>query len=211
MIAANAMSPSPQDQFLALLPRIERHGRVVFRNCKCPHKRQEAIAEMVALAWKWFLRLVDRGKDPAQFPSALATFAAKGVQNWRRLRGQENGKDVLSPRAQQRHNFVIGPLPEGSGLADSLFEEALRDNSQTPVPDQVCFRQDFPAWLCTRTDRDRRLIEDMARNERTQDLSRKYGISPGRIAQLRREFHLDWSRFQDEDSEPRRRAPAPAA
>ena len=57
------------------------------------------------------------------------------------------------------------------------------------------FRLDFPSWLRTRTDRDRRIIGDMAMGQRTLDLSRKYGISPGRISQLRREFHDDWERF----------------
>ena len=33
------------------------------------------------------------------------------------------------------------------------------------------------------------------RGERTKDLSDKYGLSPGRIRQLRREFHDDWQRF----------------
>jgi hypothetical protein len=31
---------------------------------------------MVALAWRWYVRLVKRGKDPSQFSSALASFAA---------------------------------------------------------------------------------------------------------------------------------------
>ncbi len=58
------------------------------------------------------------------------------------------------------------------------------------------FRIDFADWLSTRTDRERRLIEDMARNERTQGLSRRFELSPGRISQLRRAFHDDWQRFQ---------------
>ena len=61
-----------QIRFLALLPRIERHGRIYFRRLKCPHRMDEALQEMRALAWLWFLRLVRRGKDPAEFASALA-------------------------------------------------------------------------------------------------------------------------------------------
>ena len=51
------------------------------------------------------------------------------------------------------------------------------------------------AWRVTRTDRDRRMIDDLMVGERTQDVSQKYGLSPGRISQLRREFHDDWQRF----------------
>src|SRR4051812_40873880 len=97
-------SPSLLDalhaRFLALVPRIELHGRVYFRHVKCPQKRADAIAEMVALCWKWFVRLALQGKDASQFPSALARFAACAVHSGRRLCGQEKSKDVLSPVAQ---------------------------------------------------------------------------------------------------------------
>src|SRR5262245_756763 len=83
--------------FLLILPRIEAHGRVVFRNVRCPHRREEFISEMVALVWLWCVRLHRKGKDPLQFPSALATFAARQVRSGRRLTGIEKPKDVLSP------------------------------------------------------------------------------------------------------------------
>ena len=37
--------------------------------------------------------------------------------------------------------------------------------------------------------------------ERTLDVSRKYGISPARISQLRRDFHADWLRFTADPSD----------
>jgi hypothetical protein len=33
------------------------------------------------------------------------------------------------------------------------LEERLRDNTLTAVPEQVCFRLDFPAWMNTLNDR----------------------------------------------------------
>ena len=53
--------PSPlapealHQSFLSILPRIEVHARVCFRWIKCPDKRDDAIAETVAVAWKWFV------------------------------------------------------------------------------------------------------------------------------------------------------------
>lgn len=44
-------------------------------------------------------------------------------------------------------------------------------------------------------DRDRSIISDMAMSERPQDLSKKFGVSPGRISQLRRDYQDDWNRF----------------
>jgi hypothetical protein len=181
--------------FLSLLPRIELHGKVYFRDVGSAELQEELIAEMVALCWKWFLCLLKQGKDPHAFPSAICTYAARAVHSGRRLCGQEPAREVLSPLAQARHGFVVASIPDGSALAGDVFAEALRDNTQTPVPEQVSFRLDFPAWRATWSERDRRVIDDLIRGERTGDLARKYGLSPARISQLRREFFEDWCRF----------------
>jgi hypothetical protein len=179
---------------LTILPRIELHGRVYFRHRK-GDKRDEAIAEMVALAWKSFVNCVRNGKNPLAFPMALAVYAARGVRNGRRLCGQERIKDVLSPRAQQQHNFTVVSLPEGSSLNGNVFDEALIDNTRTPVDDQVAFRLDFPAWRRTRSDRDRRVIDELMVGERTMDVADKHGLTAARISQLRRDFYEDWTKF----------------
>jgi hypothetical protein len=187
--------PVLQVRFLSILPRIELHGRISFRFVRCPHLRADAVAEVVALAWKWHLRLAERGKDATRFPSTLATFAARAVRAGRRVCGRERAKDVLSPSAQRRRCFAVECLPDFSTLSSNPLAEALRDNTQTPPPEQVAFRLDFPAWLRTRTERDRRLAEDLMTGERTQDVSTKFGLSPARVSQLRRDFHDDWQRF----------------
>jgi hypothetical protein len=180
-----------QARFLELLPRIQLHGRIYFRDVKCHDKRADRIAEMVALAWKWYVRLSSRGKDASDFLVTFCRFAGNAAKSGRKLCGQEKAKDVLSSLAQQRHNFSVEKLPElGSPLA-----EALQDNSVTPPPDAAAFRIDFPSWLTTWSDRDRRIIQDMAMGERTLDLSRKYGVCPARISQKRDQYQEDWDKF----------------
>ena len=180
--------------FLAILPRIERHGRVCFRT-RNYQDQQEAIAEMVALCWKWFLRLAEQGKDATHFPSVLATFAARAVYNGRRLAGMSKAKDALSSVAQRRHGFAVGRLPDVSTLNGNPLSEALHDNTQSPVLDQVTFRFDFPAWLTSLGARDRGIAQDMAQGHRTGELADAYGLSPARVSQLRREFYLGWQKF----------------
>jgi hypothetical protein len=185
-----------QQIFLSvILPRVRQHAAVYFRDLKSEEKREEYLAEAVALSWKWYLRLIERGKDRTTYPSTLATFAAKAVRSGRRLVGQETAKDVLSPRAQQLHDFAVFKLPDCSTLWTNPFAEALADNTQSPVPNQVQFRIDFPQWLRTLDARHRRMAEDMAFGHRTLDLADFYGVSPARISELRREFCLDWKRF----------------
>ena len=62
--------------------------------------------------------------------------------------------------------------------AGGHLHEALCVNAQTPVPDQVIFCYDFPAWQRTRSERDRRLVGAMMAGERTWDVTARYGLSP---------------------------------
>jgi hypothetical protein len=187
------------DSFLAsVLPKVLSHGRVYFRHLRSAQLKEEYLAEMVALAWKWHLRLAERGKDSTCFPSALATFAARAVRCGRKLAGMDRSKDVLSPLAQQRRGFAVCKLPDCSTLDGSPLDEALHDNTRTPPDEQCAFRIDFPAWRATHAERDRRLLDDLMLGERTLDVAGKYGLSPGRVSQLRREFLLDWRRYLSE-------------
>jgi hypothetical protein len=213
-----------QDAFLDIQQRIVTHARIYFRDVPCAQRRADYEAEVVALAWKWFCRLASRGKDARQFISAFARYAARAVRKGCRLCGQLPAKDVLSETAQKRHGFHVEYLPvstrksfeEVHGILGvggqrkmDFMEERLHDNMQSPVPDQAAFRCDFPVWLGTWSERDQRLIREMVRDERTTDLAEKFKMSPGRISQLRREFHEDWEQFcadpealNDEPKEP---------
>jgi hypothetical protein len=184
-----------QAAFLALLPRIEGHADVAFRDVRCPDHKEELRAEAVALAWLWFLRLADRGRDAAAFPGALATFACRAARSGRRLCGQEAAGDVLSRRAQRCKGFAVSPLPATSTLGGNAYDEALRDNTRTPPDEQAAFRIDFPAWLASQGRRRRRVAEELMGGESPRAVARRLGVSPPRISQMRRELHDDWHRF----------------
>ena len=89
----------------------------------------------------------------------------------------------------------MGSFPDRSTLGGNAWDEALQENAQSPIIDQVAFRCDFPAWRSTRCDRDRRLIDDLMIGERAHVAAERYGLTEGRVSQLRREFHEDWDRF----------------
>jgi len=198
--------------FLEIMARIELHAQIRFRHLRCPHRRADAVAECVALCWAWFVRLAKRGLDGTSYASMLATYAVKQVRSGRRLTGL-NTRDAMSPQAQQRHNFIVESLPssprashehlygDAHGQRDQdAFEERLRDNTTTPIPDQASFRIDFPRWLHTHSERNQRIANAMMLGLMTKELAQKFGITPGRVSQLRRWFHDDYQRFHGEGS-----------
>lgn len=192
-------------RFLDIQPRIESQARFAFRHIRCAFRKADCIAETVALCWRWFLRLIERGKDATRFASVLASLAARAVRCGRRLCGQLSARDAMSELAQGRHRFEVRAISEGYTLSSSV-QDALYENTQADVPEQVAFRVDFPAWCNTLTERDRRLIEELMLGERTSIVARRFGLTPGRISQRRREFHADWQRFTGDAPKPCLRA-----
>jgi hypothetical protein len=199
--------------FLSILPRIETHAQIHFRHLRCAARRADAIAEVIALCWKWYLRLKEQGKDVNSLVMTLADFAVRHVRCGRRLCGQERAREVFSCRAQHRKGFRVESLPNSTRhhlntvYADphgqdhlDAFEERLHDNSVTPPAEQAAFRIDFPLWLAQLGERNRCIAEDMTLDISTKELAEKHGVSPGRISQLRRELHSDWQRFHGEPS-----------
>ncbi len=185
--------------FLAIvLPRVLSHGRVCFGGLKCPHRREDAIQDMIGLAWRWHLRLAEKGKDATAFPTALASYAARAVRSGSRVAGQERANDILSPVAQRRHRFYVGRLPDFETLTEHPLCEALLDNTKSPPDETMCFKLDFLAWLASLPQRDRSLVEDLMVGERTLAVARKYRVSPARISQKRREFLQGWQAFSGE-------------
>ena len=184
-----------QTGFVTLLPRLQRQAERAFQFLRCPAERADCVQDAIALAWAWYCRLAARGQDAAAFPATLAAFAVRAVQAGRRVTGSEPSQDVLSVTAKLRHGVRVVRLPESIDRASQAWKEGLADNGRTPPDEQAAFRLDFPAWLATRTERDRRLIADLTVGERTGDVARKYGLSAGRVSQLRRAFCEDWARF----------------
>jgi hypothetical protein len=177
------------------LPRVQAHAEFACRHVRCDHARADFVAEVVALCWLWFLRLVRRGKDPARFASALAGYAARAVRSGRKLAGMESAKDALNPICQERHGFTVGRLPDVATLSDNPLAEALADNTKSPPDEQCAFRLDFPAWMATLPHRNHLVARDLMLGGRTGEVAVKHGLSPARVSQLRREFKLGWDAF----------------
>ena len=202
-----------RERFVALiLPRITTHAAVVFRGHHADQKA-EWTADSFALAWLWYTRLYARGKDAADFPATFATVVVRAVKCGRRITGMEKAKDLLSRRAQIRHGFRVERLPATTRAPhDDLYgtvggqrlhdehEECLRENVRTPVPDQVNFRLSFPRFLRRQTRRDRRLAHYLSLGNSGKSAAQRFGLSPGRITQIRQRLCKEWHLMHDEQA-----------
>ena len=185
-----------QVRFLAMLPAIEAQARFAFRRLD-PEAREDAIQETIANALVAFVRLVQREKTNVAYPTALVRFAVAQIHDGRRVGNRLNVRDVLSPYAQQQKG-IRGERLDRFDEEDNQWVEAVVEDDRTPVPDQVAFRCDFPAWLERLSRRNRRIAEALAVGHTTSAVARRFRVSPGRISQLRRDLQRSWQEFQGE-------------
>src|SRR5258706_5700706 len=85
-----------QAGFLAVLPAIQTHARIVFRHLP-RERREDAIQEAMASACVSYQLLAAKGKLDVAHAGTLATFAVGHVCTGQHVGGsQEAAKDVLS-------------------------------------------------------------------------------------------------------------------
>src|SRR5206468_3527032 len=136
-----------------------------------------------------------------EFVTTLALRCTQAVRAGRRLAGPERSRDVLSSIAQVRHGFAVVRLPDHDHQPDrhplpDELADALADNTRTAVPEQAAFRLDFPRWRASLRRRDRAVLDALVSGERPTDVADRFGLSKGRVSQLRSEFERGWWEFQ---------------
>jgi hypothetical protein len=193
------VTPTWHQDFLQLLPAIRRHATIAFRHLN-REQRDEATAEVIANALSAFVRLVELGKIQVAYASALARFGVAQFHAGRRVGTKTNTRDVTSPAAQRKHGYTVDRLDRFDGCEGQWKETIVEDRRAGPAQ-TAAFRLDYPQWLARLSARDRQIAVHLAEGERTKNIARRFGLTPGRISQLRAELADDWTKFHGEVQE----------
>jgi hypothetical protein len=185
-----------QPLFLSILPAIQNCIDFAFRQTPA-EEREEFTEEALANVATACANLVAQGRADRIYPAALAAFAVRQAREGRKVGGKLNSHDVLSKYCQRKRQVAVRCL-NPSGSLESDWRESLIEHRKTPVPEIVAFRIDFPAWLATFPERQQQIALALAAGHTTNYVAQQFGISAGRVSQLRREFSRSWNDFHSE-------------
>jgi hypothetical protein len=183
-------------RFLALVPRIRRLATHFLRRLST-EVRDEALQEVVASAFVSYVRLVERGKADLAFAGPLARYGALQYFRGRRVGGRMNCRDVLSKYGQQRSGISVERLDRFDKRSGDWQELVVEDRRSTPA-DVAAARVDFAEWLKSLPERTRDIAETLATGETTGCVAEMFGMSAGRISQIRAELYSAWLAFTGE-------------
>ena len=202
MTASNTSSstdmPAWHDGFLSLLPTIFEQIRFAFRGLP-PEAREDAIAEALARAAVAFARLHEQGRAAIAYPTPLAQFAVRQVRAGRSIGSPLNINDVMSRHAQRFHGLVVERLDRRDPSGE--WREILVEDRRSTPAETAAARIDFGDWLSRLPRRNRRVATTLATGEGTRETARRFGITSGRVSQLRNELRQNWLAFQSEAGE----------
>lgn len=187
--------PDWHREFVHMLPKIERHARIAFRSLKGDN-RDEAVQEAVCNACRAFARLSEQGRAEAATWSSLARFAIRQVRDGRRVGSSQNVRDVCSVHCKRRHGVTIEPLSRWDEEDGTWRDMLVEDKNATPA-DLAASRIDVPAFFASLSRRNRRIAQKLATGEGTKRVAKMFGISPGRVSQLRQELKAAWEQFHE--------------
>ncbi len=156
----------------------------------------DAVQEAVACAFVAYGRLVKLGKEELAYATPLAQFAVRRVRAGRTVGAPVNVNDVTSPWCQHRRGIFVESLHQQDGRP-GWQEIVVEDRHATPA-DIAATRIDFDDWLRSLPRRQRGIAEVLATGEETGTVARQFGLTPGRVSQLRRKLHKAWCCFQGE-------------
>ena len=185
--------PAWHAAFLTMLPTITTNARIAFRHLD-PEAREEAVAECIANAFVAYVRLVELGKASLAYPTPLAHYAIAQIHAGRKVGAKMNVRDVMSEYCQRRKNIEVERLDHYDREEDAWREVIVEDRHAGPA-DTARVRIDFGDWLRSLPTKVRRIAKTLATGERTDETARKFGLSAGRISQLRTELAASWRNF----------------
>ena len=167
-------------------------------SCSTKDGVPEAFVESaLEQAYHLFVQLAKNGSLDLAYPTPLARFAARQFRAGRRVGTKANVKDVTSPYAQQSKGLHVERLDRYDAEEEAWKETLVEDRRAGPAQTAAA-RIDFGQWLANLTPRCRRIAEVLATGEPTTKAAREFGVSPGRISQIRRELKDSWDRFLGE-------------
>jgi hypothetical protein len=181
--------------FLAILPQVREHMRFAFRRMPAA-ERAEAMAEAVANVAINYARLHEQGKLDVAFPTTLADYAIRQYFAGRRVGSKLNIDDVSSVYCQRQRGVQMRSLDQRNP-AGEWKELVVEDRHATPA-EVAASRIDLHDWFAQLPRLKRGIAQTLATGETGAETASMFGVTPGRVSQVRRELEIDWAEFHGE-------------
>ena len=100
------------------------------------------------------------------YATPLAQYAIRQVRDGRRVGGQQNAQDILSPSASKLHGFKVERFDQRDQQTGIWNEQLVEDRRAGPA-EVAAARLDLAAWYRTLSKRNRQIASALSMGETT--------------------------------------------
>lgn len=194
-----ASAPQCQtDDFVAMLPTIGTIARRAFRAWNYSD-REELVAEAIASSFVQYCGLLARGAADRAFATPLGHYGVRHAHVGRRVGGHLNRDDVSSAYCRRHRKVSLLRLTLPSSSNQSTWKELVVEDRRASPAEVAAVRVDFQQWLDQLPEREHRIALYLASGEPTCNAAAHFGVSSGRLSQIRAELRASWEAFQADD------------
>jgi DNA-directed RNA polymerase specialized sigma24 family protein len=196
---------SAHQQFESALPNLRKNFRYLLR--RRWRDRDDLLSEAAACAWKAWVGLLAKGRDPvAVGVSGIAAFAVRHALKGRQIANRNGGgrgkMDVQHRRAQKLGGYKVisydtGPAARNDYGPAAWKEWVATDHRMGPA-EAAAFRIDYATWLAGLPERRRLTAELLAEGRGTLEVAGRVGITPAAVSQARSWLETRWREYQQE-------------
>lgn len=175
-----------REHWLELQRSVERWARKRWGRELDPDALEELTQEASCLAWEWALAGIERDKRLWEHPGGLARLAVRAARWEPRFGSGRAKREALTAPQELRYCPVEG----WTGWLDAL--------AVCPGPEPwelAAARLDVPPWVRRLSKHKRRVARELAKGRGTCEVASLFGMSAGRVSQLRRELRDSWERY----------------
>ena len=101
----------------------------------------------------------------------------------------------MSPCASKLHGFTVERFDQRDQQT-GIWNEQLVEDRRAGRPQTAAARLDLAAWLRTLSKRNRQIARALSVGETTGDVAQRFGLTAGRVSQLRVWLREHWEQFQ---------------
>ena len=179
-----------------MLPKIRRQASIKLRHLRA-EAREEFVAEVVARTYCAWCRLVEQGRPEIARPTPLVKYAVRQVRAGRRVGCRQNSQDILSTQIRGINGLTIERIDRRDPQNGAWNELLVEDRKAGPA-ETAAARLDLSAWLRTLPKRNRKIATALALGESTGAVAEQFGLTAGRVSQLRVWLREHWEQFQSD-------------
>ncbi len=174
--------------WFARLHDFLRHFALKFFRLVPDHKREDLVAEVLAIGWRCTLDLARRRKCPIRFRGHFARQLCFKVRSGRRLAGKVRCRDLLAghdnPRGIAGRPGLMAP------------DHPLPDRRADGAAARTDLRLDLSELLATCPDRARRALQAVADGTRFKDAAERHGLEEHQLYFRRQQLRARWVALQ---------------